>query len=170
MTHPRVIGAAAGRILVGALVLSLSGQCVLSAAPTKILGAEPTENISPDTSSSVPNLKTSIAREAKALALLQTSSGTGTNKYFWPGIAMMAGGGIMLVKGLSEDAITCTTVGQYGFDCGAGKAYGLAFGGLAVAGVGALLFIRGEMLKDRRFVPLIDIKPHGVRMLLHVGF
>lgn len=76
MTHPRVVGAAAGRILVAVLILSLSSQSVL--------GAEPNQNTSPDTPASAPNLKTSIARAAEALALAQTSSGTGKNKYFWP--------------------------------------------------------------------------------------
>lgn len=113
-----------------------------------------------------PELNASIAREAEGL--LQTSSGTGKNKYFWPGIALMAGGGTMMLLGLQEDAIDCHDVGTYGFTCSGRRAFGMTFGGLGAAVVGVFLFIRGEQLKERRFVPVIDVKPHSVAATIRI--
>jgi hypothetical protein len=163
-----VYGAAAGRILVGALVLSLSGQCVLAAEPTQKINPD-TPSISPDTPSPAPNLKTSIAREAETLALFQTSTGSGKNKYFWPGIGLMAGGGALVLLAFNQADNTDIVCGRVTCDT-TGHPFSLVYAGLGAAAVGAILFVRGEQLKDRKFGPLIDIKPHGVRMLLHVGF
>jgi hypothetical protein len=128
------------------------------------------------------DLTDSAARAASSLAEQQRSagkrvgasfsqarpnaSGSDENPYFIASIALMGAGGLVAIYGLThETGIECTGSGL-SVACSTTKSTGTAIAGVAIAGVGAFLFYRGE--QQKKSSPEIVAGPHGITLRQHL--
>ncbi len=114
------------------------------------------------TSAAAQSLMASADREAKKVALQATPA---KNPYKVPAIALMAGGGGLLLLGLMQDRGAEVESGSAGVSVTekGGSKTALTVLGVLAAGSGAGLWFWGENKKNR---PNISMTPSGVR----VGF
>lgn len=103
----------------------------------------------------------SIDRAAKALAAQpQRPAARGDNPYLIPGVVLIGAGGTVLLYGLVHDTGVSCDATLLSVNCETTKSKGTIIAGAAIAGVGAILLMRGE--RDRSRSPELVFRPGGV--------
>lgn len=112
------------------------------------------------------SIRESAAKEVAKLAQAQTQrpSSAGENPYRTPAIVLMGGGAALALVGLEMKSCSIGIGTDYSVNCGSNK--GVMFAGLGAAGLGAVLFARGE--SQRR--PFIAAIPGGVYIGKRIKF
>ena len=125
---------------------------------------------SPTLSPTSPTVTSSVSRAAEKLALDQEQRPrTRDNPYFVPGIVLMSAGGGMMILGFANPGSIDCHVTDVSFSCSTYNK-GLVYGGLAAAGLGAVLFLRGESMKERTLVPTLKLRRDGITIGVRRNF
>lgn len=78
------------------------------------------------------------------------AKGTGDdNPYFWPGVLLMSGGGLVALYGMMHDTgVSCSTSSARSsatsLSCGTTKSKATIFTGIGMLGAGAFIFYKGK--------------------------
>lgn len=78
------------------------------------------------------------------------AKGTGDdNPYFWPGVLLMSGGGLVALYGMTHDTgVACSTSSSRSsatsLSCGTTKSKATIFTGIGMLGAGAFVFYKGK--------------------------
>lgn len=133
-----------GRRLIAAfLVLSFG-------VSSRLFAQTPTERLGP-----------SIERAARALAAqAQRPAARGDNPYLIPGVVLIGTGGTVLLYGLVHDTGVSCDGTLFTVNCQTTKSKGTIIAGAAIAGVGAILLMKGE--QDRSPSPEVVFGAGGV--------
>ena len=148
----------------------LAAFVVILIFANQVAFATDSSNGTQTSSTSSPSLNASISRATEKLALDQEPRArTAENPYFVPGIVLMStGGGIMLLGFANPGSVDCH-VTDVSISCSTYNK-GLVYGGLAAAGLGAALFIRGESMKERSMVPTLKLRRDGITVGIRRNF
>jgi len=89
-------------------------------------------------------LRDAVTRAGQATRPVK--SGTGDNKMLWPGVGLLAAGGLLALYGFTHTTgaeINTNTSGT-SISVSEKKSTGVGFAGLAIAGVGGVLLVMGQ--------------------------
>lgn len=107
-----------------------------------------------------PSIKKSIADvQASMLATADQArpnapNQNDDNKYFWPAVLLMSGGGVVALYGMTHDTgIACSSNSTVtSVSCGVTKSKATIFTGIGMVGVGAFLFYKASTVQPSSLV------------------